>query len=73
MYSSEEKSDRMIPVFVSKAGAISADPELSQELPKALFNLTALHDPFIPGTFSSAEAVAIINSGIVKSRHCFVP
>lgn len=58
-----------VPVFVCKACAISADPELSQELPKALFDLTAFHSPFIPNAFSSAEAVAVINSGIIKSRH----
>lgn len=58
-----------VPVFVSEAGAISADPELSQELPKALFDLTPFHGPFIPDAFSTAETVAVINSGIVKSRH----
>lgn len=62
-------SDFTLPVFVGESSAIGADSKLSQELTKLLFDLTALQNPLIANTISSTEAVAIIHSWIIKSRH----
>lgn len=62
-------SDITIPVFVSESSAIGADPKLSQELTKLLFDLTAFQDPLVANAFPSTETVTIINSWIIKTRH----
>lgn len=56
------------PVFISEAGPVGPHSELAEELSEPLLDLAALLSAFIPaGTLSTSEAVAVINSRVVKA------
>lgn len=58
------------PVFVSEAGSVGSDSELAKKLTEPSLDVDPFQSTFVHHcSLSTSKVFAIVNSGVVKSRH----